>query len=94
MFYVFNIILAVLYRALELYELILLIRCIMSFFTAGSYNSFYSFLVKITEPVLCPIRNVINRTALGGIAVDFSPMFAIILIGVLERCLVLISRIF
>lgn len=91
---VFDIIIGILYRLLELYELILLIRCIMSFFMMGRYNSIYGFFIKITEPLLRPIRDSLNRTALGGMALDFSPVVAILLIGVLERCLVLISKIF
>lgn len=91
---IFNIILIIIYRLLELFELILIVRCVLSFFMQGGYNSFYAFLCRITEPVLAPIRNVLNRTPLGNMMLDFSPVVAVLLIGVVERCLVLISRIF
>lgn len=86
-----GIIFVILYRLLELAELILLVRCIMSFF---AYNEFYKFLCKITEPVLSPIRNFLRKSPIGSGMFDFSPVVAILLIGVVERCLVLISRIF
>lgn len=90
----FHIILNVIYRLLALYELIVLLRCVLSFVFVGTYNAFYAFLVKITEPVLAPIRSFLSRTPIGNGMFDFSPVVAMLLIGVLERCLVLISRIF
>ncbi len=81
----------ILQRLLELSELVLLVRCVMSFFP---YNEFYGFLYKITEPLLAPIRNLLSKTPIGGGMFDFSPVVAILLIGAAERCLVLISKIF
>lgn len=88
-----RILIVALYRLLELFELVVLLRCILSFF-AGGGNPFYVFLCKITEPVLRPIRNVLSRTMMGNGMFDFSPVVAILLIGFFERCLVLISRLF
>ncbi len=87
MLFIFNI----LYRLLGIYELILLVRCIMSFFP---YNEFYKFICKITEPVLSPIRNLLRKSPVGSGMFDFSPVVAILLIGVVERCLVFLSRMF
>lgn len=83
----------IIFRLLEVFELILLIRCVMSFF-ASPYNKFYEFLLKVTEPVLSPIREVLMKTGIGMSGFDFSPIVAILLIGVIERCLSLISNIF
>lgn len=90
----FHIILSILYKLLSVYEIIILLRCVLSFVFAGRYNAFYMFLIKITDPILLPIRNILARTPIGSGMFDFSPVVAILLIGVIERCLVLISRIF
>ena len=81
----------ILFRLLELYELIILVRCIMSFF---GYNRFYEMLCAITDPVIKPIRDLLWKTPLGDLPLDFSPVVVILLIGVAERCLVLLSRMF
>ena len=86
-----DILFYVLYRLLELYELIILIRCILSFF---GYSRIYEFLCSITDPVLRPIRDLMMKTPLGNLPLDFSPVIAIILIGVVERCLAYLSMIF
>ncbi len=86
-----DILFAILYRLLEFYELIILVRCIMSFF---GYSRFYEILCRITDPVIRPIRELLWKTPLGDLPLDFSPVVAIFLIGVAERCLVLLSRMF
>ena len=70
-----------LYRFLKLYVLVLLARCIMSFF---GYSKVYEVLCAVTEPVLKPIRNILMKTPLGDMPFDFSPVFAMLLIGVVE----------
>ncbi len=86
-----DILLYLLYRFLEIYELIILARCILSFF---GYSKAYEVLCKITDPVLMPIREIMMRTPLGNLPLDFSPVIAMILIGVVERCLVFLSKVF
>ncbi|MBQ2941063.1 MAG: YggT family protein [Clostridia bacterium] len=76
-------------RLLEIYEFIILIRCILSFF---GYSKIYEILCAVTEPVLKPIREILVKTPLGNMPLDFSAVFAMILIGVAERCLVYLSR--
>ena len=83
------LVIMILFRLLEIYEIVILARCIMSFF---GYNKVYEILYELTEPVLRPIRSLLNKTPLGNMPLDFSPAIAIILIGVAERCLVYLSR--
>lgn len=87
-----GIILNVLLSLLSLYEIVILLRCIMSLFQ-NPYSKVYQFLYKVTEPLLGPIRALLSRTPLGGMMLDFSPVVAILLIGVVERCLTLLIRI-
>ena len=87
-------VLLIIVRLLEIYDFIILLRCICSFIFTGTYNSFYMFLVKITEPVLSPVRNLLSRTPLGNLPLDFSPVIVMLLIGVLERWVYLLSKMF
>lgn len=86
--------LIIIVRLLEIYDFIILLRCLCSFIFMGSYNAFYMFLIKVTEPVLSPVRNLLSRTPLGNMPLDFSPVIVMLLIGVLERWVYLISRMF
>ena len=83
------LVIMILFRLLEIYEIVILARCIMSFF---GYNKVYEILYELTEPVLKPVRSLLNKTPLGNMPLDFSPAIAIILIGVAESCLVYLSR--
>ena len=83
------LVIIILCRLLEIYEIVILARCIMSFF---GYNKVYEILYELTEPVLKPVRSLLNKTPLGNMPLDFSPAIAIILIGVAESCLVYLSR--
>ena len=86
-----DILLYLVYGIIEIYELIILVRCILSFFP---YSGIYEFLVKVTEPVLRPIRDIMLKRPLGNMPFDFSPVIAMRLIGVVERCLVYLSLMF
>ncbi len=79
------------YRILELLELVILVRCIMSFFP---YNEFYGLLSKITEPFLSPLRRLLSKSSIGNGMFDFTPILAILIIGVVERCLSYLARLF
>jgi YggT family protein len=71
---------------LYLAEIILLIVVVMSWFPlqpGGVPARIYRVLLRITEPVLAPIRRALPRTAL-----DFSPLVAFIGIFVLQRILI------
>lgn len=72
---------------LSLYEFVIIARCIMSFLVRGTYSRLYEVLCNLTEPVLMPLRKLLDKTPLGNLRVDFSPMAAILLIGVITRCL-------
>jgi len=65
--------------------ILLLVRILLSWFpnTRGQY---VSMLYRVTEPFLAPIRNIIQRSPLGGpgMFIDFSPIFAFLLIFLLR----------
>ncbi|MCX7923241.1 MAG: YggT family protein [Clostridia bacterium] len=78
------------YRAistlLTVLEWAIFLRVIISWLPIPRDNQFIRILYQFTEPILGPIRSIINRSSLGrGMMIDFSPIIAFLLIGVLQN---------
>ena len=72
-----------LWRLLDIYSWILIIRVVMSWMNVNPYNPIVRIIYAITEPVLAPIRRALP--SLGGL--DFSPMIVLIAIILLRSIL-------
>ncbi len=70
------------FLVLEIYAWLILIRAVLSWFVQDPRNQLYQILIKITEPVLAPIRRVLPR-----LGVDLSPLVAIVLIQIIIKVL-------
>lgn len=81
-----------LFRLVNIFELILLIRCVLSFFPIRG-NAFTKFVYMVTEPVLAPIRNLIQRYY-SGMAFDLSPLIVFLLLRYVVERLIRIFIIF
>jgi len=57
-------------------------RILLSWFPLARGNRLAEFLFMLTEPILAPIRRLIQRSPLGGpgMMLDFSPIVAFILL--------------
>jgi YggT family protein len=66
------------------YVWILIIRALISWVSPDPYNPVVRFLLRVTEPVLRPIRQRLPAT----MGIDFSPMIVIIVIMFLQSFLV------
>ena len=78
------IVLRVLILLINIYELILLARIILSWFRISPYdNQFVRVLYDLTEPVLEPIRAILPPIAM----IDFSPLVVFLLLVALRRAL-------
>ena len=66
----------------RIYILLLIVRAVVSWFPIDPYSSLYRFLVKVTEPILAPIRSILPETG-----IDFSPILAILLIQIIVNIL-------
>mgnify|MGYP000211529461 CR=1 FL=1 len=70
-------------------EYAILARVIISWIPIPRDNQFIRLLYQITEPILGPIRSMIQRSAMGrNMMIDFSPIIAFILIGLIRNIIV------
>ncbi|MBN1603603.1 MAG: YggT family protein [Chitinispirillaceae bacterium] len=74
-----------LYGILNLYELIIFARVILSWVNADPYNPIIRFIHDITEPVLAPIRQLLPTERIG---LDLSPLIVILIIQLIKRILI------
>ncbi len=70
-------------------EFAILIRCILSWLPINRNNFFYNIIYSLTEPIMAPIRRILDRSPLGGgMMIDFSPVIAYFLIAVVQTVLI------
>lgn len=62
-------------------------RAIMSWFIRDLSNPIARFLYEITEPLLAPIRSVLQAIGLGGKMFDFSPLVLFFILNFLSSLL-------
>lgn len=77
------------YRAISLVfqimEYAILARVLLSWIPLPN-NQFTRLLYQITEPILGPVRSLINKSPIGGNSmIDFSPIVAFLLIGLVRN---------
>jgi YggT family protein len=65
------------------YSLAIIARALLPWFRIDRYHSAMRFLIRITEPVLAPLRRYIPP--MGGL--DFTPTVALLLLWFVERLL-------
>lgn len=76
------LIIKTLINALNIYNILIFARVILSWIIQDPYNPIYRFLHSITEPVLGPLRRIIPSGML-----DFSPIVAYFLVRILAGVL-------
>ncbi|MCB5256246.1 MAG: YggT family protein [Candidatus Cloacimonadaceae bacterium] len=69
-------------RMIDIYNLIIFARVIASWLVQNPYNPIYRFLFSMTEPILGPLRRMMPNMGL-----DFSPIVAYLLLNILKRIL-------
>jgi YggT family protein len=71
---------------LRIVEYAILARVIISWLPIQKNNRFIILLYQITEPILSPIRRIIERSPIGGnMMIDFSPIIAFLIISLLRN---------
>ena len=77
-------------------EILIFVRILFSWLLGIGYNSSIGrLLYQLTEPILGPVRNMVDKSPLGGgMGLDFSPIFALILMRLVQTLLVAAIRMF
>lgn len=78
-----GVIQGVLYRALQLYVIVIIAQIILSFFplVPGSpMHRVNMVLRRLTDPVFTPLRRIIPPIGFGGAALDLSPLVVLLVI--------------
>jgi len=68
----------------KLYELVVVVRVLLSWIPVNRSNSVVEWIYRLTEPVLAPIRNLLPT---GRIGFDFSPLILLLLLSFAKRAL-------
>ncbi len=71
---------------LSVIETAIMLRWILSWFI-DPYSRIIQLLAAVTEPFVAPIRALLSRFMGDMPMIDFSPMLAMLLIGVLKQVL-------
>ena len=75
------IVIILFYRSLgtliNLIEILIVVRILMSFLSIDPNNSIVRFIYELTEPVLDPARKLIAKLGINTGMFDFSPLIAI-----------------
>jgi YggT family protein len=79
--------LGVVLSVLKLYQLVILVRALISWVSPDPRNPIVHFLVVVTEPALKPLRRLVPPQKLGGI--DLSPLLAILILEFVKNGLLL-----
>jgi len=70
-------------------QLFMLVRAIMSWLPFDEDNPLYSFVFSVTEPVIIPVRAILERfEIMQGLPIDMSFFITYLLISILQMLLV------
>jgi len=70
----------------EILTIMLFIRVILSWLPMIRHGRIVAFLFEFTEPMLLPVRRLVDRSPLGGpgMMLDFSPIITIFLLRLMQ----------
>lgn len=68
-------------KLIDLYEIALIIRIVLSWVPHNPYNQAIRFLYKITDPILNPVRRLIPPFR----GIDFSPVIVFLGLGLFKK---------
>ncbi|WP_058485443.1 YggT family protein [Defluviitalea phaphyphila] len=68
-------------------NMLIFIRVILSWFPINRDNPFVLIIYQLTEPILGPIRALMQKSVLGGkgLMIDFSPIIALFLLEFIKN---------
>lgn len=76
---------------ISLYILLIIVRALLSWFApqqqGGAVAQVDRVVIRVTEPLLGPLRRIIPRPGGSAMAIDLSPMVAVLLLALLRALL-------
>lgn len=70
---------------LRIIDSLILVRVLLSFFPTLHSSKISYFIYQMTEPILAPCRAILDRLGLGIGMIDFSPILAFLLLGLMQN---------
>lgn len=82
----------ILYTLFGLLELLIVARAILSFVAVAvsnpTFHRIYDVILKITEPILMPIRKLLEKIPfLQNLPIDFSPLVVLLILSFLGNAI-------
>ena len=75
--------------------LLIIVRVFMSWVPGAMFSSFGRLIYSLTDPVLGPVRRMMDKSPLGGgMMVDFSPVIALFILDIIQIILRYIVALF
>ncbi|MDD3570328.1 MAG: YggT family protein [Lachnospiraceae bacterium] len=72
----------------QLIYFLIFIRIILSWIPGLNQSSIGAFVYNLTEPILGPVRNMIDKSPIGGgMMLDFSPIISMFLMKIVSMLL-------
>jgi len=79
----------------KILEYLIIIRVLMSWFPNARYSGFGNVIYTLTEPVLGPVKRMMDKSPLGGgMMLDFSPVIALFILQIIQIILLYIVGMF
>ena len=79
----------------KLLYILIIVRVFMSWIPNSRYSAFGNIIYSLTEPILGPVKRMMDKSPLGGgMMLDFSPVFALFILDIIQIILLYIVRMF
>lgn len=73
------------YWLINIVSILIVVRALLSWLPLGENNKLIYFLDMMTEPVVSPIRKLLNKSeTVSQLPIDFAPLIALILLSVIS----------
>ena len=84
----FYLLRSIVFYALGALQILMLVRAVMSWFMPDEDNRLYLFVVSVTEPVIFPVRALLERIpAIAELPLDLSFMVTYLLLSLIQSLL-------
>ncbi len=72
---------------IQVLDLLIMIRVLMSWILRGQGNKFTEIIYELTEPLLMPFRKLQYKLGINGM-LDFSPIFAFLTLSIIRSMII------